>query len=263
LSLPIDTTAKMYELSVKSTYTVSPLISLATVPGLGSVPGLGLPVTLSFTANRPVEHPGGYQPSGTVAGGGVVPPFNRVASNPASPGPPTPVTWRTPGIFQQIAAAGETVASVTVLTVPGNSDWVHSGVTLTGTQQVWIDSTAVGLWGLNGAFGDANGDYSSSANSGNLSLMYFSGSTGGNTAALDSLIGCIGPTPPTVLNSGPPSGFNMFEVGDVLTNYPINLGGALAFRMNDNDNLEMASARKAEGMTTNLGQQLVRIIVTY
>ena len=51
----INTTANMYELSVKSTYSVQPLVSLAALPFLGSVPGLGQPAILTFTANRPIE----------------------------------------------------------------------------------------------------------------------------------------------------------------------------------------------------------------
>jgi hypothetical protein len=90
LALPIDTKAKMYEISVQSVYSVAPLISLAAVPGLGSVPGLGQPVTLTFTANRPVEHPGGLQaqPNGGVAGGAVTP-FNRIAAVSGVAAPPT------------------------------------------------------------------------------------------------------------------------------------------------------------------------------
>jgi len=44
LNAVIDTTKKIYEMQVVGSYTVSPLVSLASVPVLGSVPGLGLPV---------------------------------------------------------------------------------------------------------------------------------------------------------------------------------------------------------------------------
>jgi hypothetical protein len=74
-------------------------------------------------------------------------------------------------------------------------------------------------------------------------------------AMLDSLIGCIGPTPPTVYDGGPqPGNWNMFEVGNVLTNYPIAQGGALSFRMNDNAN--------TTGSGYYVGAQMVRIIIT-
>lgn len=41
LTQAIDTKANMYELQVRSIYSVSPLVSLEAVPVLGNVPGLG------------------------------------------------------------------------------------------------------------------------------------------------------------------------------------------------------------------------------
>ena len=40
LNQPINSQTKMYELSVQSLYSISPLISLAPVPLLGNIPGL-------------------------------------------------------------------------------------------------------------------------------------------------------------------------------------------------------------------------------
>ena len=41
LNQPIDTNNSMYEISVKSVYSVGPLVSLAAVPILRNIPGLG------------------------------------------------------------------------------------------------------------------------------------------------------------------------------------------------------------------------------
>ena len=125
----IDTSKSMYELQVQSTYSVSPLTNLAAIPFLGNVPGLGQPATLSFTANRPVEHPGGLQATATSGGGGggsgawrgTVTPFPRVTSNPATSAPPTPITWRDPGIYAQIQDAGQSIISQNVFIVDPNN----------------------------------------------------------------------------------------------------------------------------------------------
>ena len=116
-------------------------------------------MTLSFTANRPVEHPGGLRAAATGSRvGSPVRPFARVAANPALPGTPTSITWRTPGIFNQIALAGQTVVSVSVVIVPADNgglaylagidpSWTDSGINIQTGQQVWVDTQSVGAWG--------------------------------------------------------------------------------------------------------------------
>ena len=148
LTQPINTTTGMYELQVKSVYTIEPQISLAALPLLGNIPGLGQAVTLNITANRPVEHPGGLQvASGGSASNGNVTPFPRVASNPATTVPPTNTTWRTPNIFQQIQNAGQTVVSINVFVVQGNNpNFTPAGVTITPGEKIWIDTQAIGVW---------------------------------------------------------------------------------------------------------------------
>jgi hypothetical protein len=268
---PIDTKNNMYEISVKSVYSVSPLVNLAAVPGLGSVPGLGQPVTLTFTANRPVEHPGGLQapPGGAVAGGGGVVPFNRVASNPSATAPPTAITWRDPAIFTQIAAAGKTVVTVNVVVVPATANptnplnpWYPTGITVQPGQTVWIDTQATGSWGWpptppwSGVSSDANG-------------------VAGRAGPLDGqlndmmLIGYVGanPPPPQIPYVGwncPPSGIptngvpgsiyplgspNFIPSGNTLLNYPITLSGPISLASNDDT-------------TGDTGSQMVRIIIT-
>ena len=84
----INTQANMYEISVTSKYAVSPLISMERIPLLCSIPGLGYPFDLSFTANRPVEHPAGFyvDPQSANLGGGGLALLPRTAnSNPNAP----------------------------------------------------------------------------------------------------------------------------------------------------------------------------------
>ena len=214
LNQTINTTNSMYEIAVKSAYNVGPLVSLATVPILGNIPGLGQPVTLSFTANRPVEHPGGLQAAANSARGPVVQPFARVAASPAVPGIPTPVTWRTPGIFHQIAQAGQTVVSVNVVMVPADNGglatsahidppWTQSGINIQSGQNVWVDTQSVGTWGVtliplgmsqNVGPADANG------------VVYYQGGAGYTAywftnisihSPVVKLLGFVGPSPCT------------------------------------------------------------------
>jgi hypothetical protein len=256
LASNIDTTKNIYEMQVVSSYTVSPLVSMASFPLLGSIPGLGQPITLSFAASRPIEHPGGMQTATNGGSTATVTPFNRIAdAGPGVPPPPTPVTWRNPSIFQQILAAGQTVVTVNVVTIFATQDWQSSGVVLNSSEKVWIDTQAVGIWGQGPTQPtyntmDANG-FNYPMQPSWLQWAVYAGAPG------DALIGCIGKTPPTVSDAGPQRGpWNMFNVGDVLTNYPINAGGPLTFRINDNSNLSSWAQANYNG------EQLVRVIVT-
>ncbi len=265
LTQTINTQANMYEISVKSVYSVSPLVSLASVPLLGDVPGLGKPATLSFCANRPVEHPGGLNPSqgGNLAGGGSgggsgagITPFPRVASNPAAPGLPSNITWRNPGIFEQIAAAGQTVVNVNVLTVQAdygttvgaaNGGWVSSGITVQPGQMVWLDTQATGNWGTlaTGTQYDANGGVLDAA------------TTAGGDGRIDgatkyyTLIGWVGSPPilPYGHTNMQTTNPKFIVAGNTLLNYLVTQPGNIMLANNDNQ-------------IDDFGSQMVRVIVT-
>jgi len=242
LTQAINSTTNMYELQVKSDYSVSPLLSLSALPVLGSVPGLGKPVTLTFTANRPVEHPGGFQPapSGSVSSSAGVTPFARVGTNTGVAPPPTNVTWRDPGIFQQIANAGESVVSVTVVTVEcDNPNWTPSGVQIKPGEKIWIDTQAVGQWWTPGLpVRDANG------------IPNDPGCPGVEcpSANFNSLVGVIGVTGPIKANTP-----NSFFLGNQQYNYPPNGTGMFS----------MANNNWGFGAVGDMayGAQLVRVIV--
>jgi hypothetical protein len=167
----IDTTNNMYELSIKSSYSVPPLISLAALPVLSEVPGLSQPVTFTFTANRPLEQPGGFQPStsgnnvgnggsggsgGSGSGNGSAPsPFARsVPSNPNSFPPQGMTGWNNSAIYQQIAQAGQTaVSSSTLIVYANNPNWTPTNISLASGQKLYTDvRQSMGLcgwWALN------------------------------------------------------------------------------------------------------------------
>ena len=254
LNQPIDTKANMYEISVQSTYMVSPLVTMAAMPVLQDVPGLGKPAVLTFVANRPVEHPGGLQPAGIgggIVGGGSVNPFNRVASNPNVPALPTNATWRNPGVFKEIQALGQTVVTLNVVMVPAATTgsplnpWVNTGLIVQPGQMVWIDTQAQGTW--NGLDANGNPNPPFGPIDGLLPNM--------------SLIGWAGANPPqfpfagwnwlkpkkTLIDAqGAP---NFIPSGNSLLNYPVTIPGPISLAVND-DTLG------------DTGYQVVRIIVT-
>jgi hypothetical protein len=233
LGQPINTKNTMYEFSVRSQYSVSPLVNLSAVPLLGAIPGLGKPMEFVFVANRPVEHPGGLQAAsgGNVVGGGSVTPFARVPGNPAVAATPSSVTWRTPAIYSLIQAAGQTVVNANVIIVQANNpNWTTTGLTISSGQKIWIDTNASGSWSVGGVPPypaiDANGYAGANVNGGPLV-----------SAPGGSLVGKVG-------TAGPP-----FLVGDDRYNYPPAGTGALAMIINDGF------------MPDNTGAQMVRIII--
>ena len=237
LTQTIDTTKNIYEMQVVSSYTVSPLVSMASFPLLGSIPGLGQPVTLSFAASRPIEHPGGMQTATNGGGGATVTPFARIAAGgPGVPPPPTPVTWRNPNIFQQIQNNGQTVLTVNVVEVsPNNPNWTPAGVQVLPGQKIYIDTQAVGVWASPGlAAYDANG-IPNSISPGNYECDT------ANFAALVGVLGVTGPIHPVTPNS--------FLLGDFQYNYPPAGSGQLSMAYND---------WNFGGCT---GAQMVRVIV--
>jgi hypothetical protein len=259
LTTNIDTTKSIYEMQVVSSYSVSPLVSLASLPLLGSIPGLGQPVTLSFAASRPIEHPGGMQ-TASNQGGNQAPviPFNRIIAFNGGTPPPTGnnAIWRTPDIFAKIAAAGQSVVTVNVIEVPAQvptasplNPWYATGITVQPGQTVWIDTQAVGAWGWNSLSADANG------------LLPMS------TGVIDGLlpdmmlIGWVGAYPPLYPYAGfnpslgapcviaPNGGPNFIPSGNSLINYPITTPGPLSLACNDDD-------------CGDYGYQMVRVIIT-
>lgn len=258
LAQNIDSKTNIYELSVRSEYTTGPLISLSGVPLLADIPGLGKPATLVFTANRPVEHPGGLQATNNPNGGGQVQPFQRVAYNPPAGGgggtPPAEV-WRNPDIFAQIKNAGQKVISINVVIVPANvgvgkDGWIPAGINIQAGQTVWLDTQAQGKWGWTG--------YSDTDANGSDGPAVQGPAAGDNSAKVSAdypaymLLGYVGNPPPMMYQhsgtqiSGDP---NFIPSGNTLVNYPISTGGPISLICNDNQD-------------GNHGEQYVRIIVT-
>ena len=231
LSPPIDTTANVYELAVNSNYSFKPILSLAGVPLLGNIPGLGQPVTFTFVANRPVEHPGGLVTTGNAQNQGNVAVLTRT-------NPPAPLAsagngggWRVPNIYQQIAAAGQTVISTNVVVVQGNNpNWTSANVSVTPPQKIWVDTQAVGQWSTGGSMGntDANG-----LSGVNYPLQV------DHAASMGTLVAEVG--------TGSP-----FTLGDDQLNLPVNGSGNLSLLQND----------EVGNFSDNTGAQIVRIIVT-
>ncbi|MDR3614816.1 MAG: hypothetical protein P4L53_14755 [Candidatus Obscuribacterales bacterium] len=228
---PINTATNFYELSVQSTYSFKPVLSLAGVPLLGQVPGLGQPVTFTFVANRPVEHPGGLTFNGTNSTQGSVAFLPRNSAQNGLPSSGSSTQWRTPNIYQQILQAGQTVISTNVVVVQANnSSWTPGNVTVTPSEKMWIDTQAVGMWsegGVNVAATDANG------------LNTLEPYSTAPQVTFGALAGKIG--------SGTP-----FMLGNNQTNLAIPGSGELALINND-----------GPGQFANdTGAQVVRIIVT-
>ncbi len=236
----------MYEYQVKSAYTVSPLISLESVPVLGSVPGLGQPVTLAFTANRPVEHPAGLSSGNGTTGGstaGGITPFPRVSSNPGSANPPTPSTWRTPNIYELIQQQGLSVISSNVVLVPANdSNLTPTGLLVQPGDQIWIDTQAVGVWNLwpgTTTTTDANGYPNTSTLFPWYPWYYYM-----PTAPMGSLLGQLS------------ASASPFYLGDDQYNLPPPSSGNLGLICNDYAGVKNSYA-------DNTGSQMVRVIIVH
>jgi hypothetical protein len=233
----IDTGSNVYELSVKSIYSVAPLVNLSAVPLLGAVPGLGKPVTLNFTANRPVEHPGGLQIANNSGGGSGGGPtlFNRVTAPGTSFAGANNGTWYDPIIFDQIRAAGQTVVSVNVIVVLATSNvWTPAGLNVLPGQKIWIDTQAVGSWT------DKVGVWPSVSANGDPSNPTFPNFAAPSLPA-SCLVGQFGSNTP-------------FFVGNSLINYSPSTTGPLSMIIND-------GPVGTNAFADNSGAQMVRVIV--
>ena len=253
----VDTVANIYELSVTSTYSVAPLINLSAVPILGAVPGLGQPVTLTFTANRPVEHPGGLQTVAAATGGAFGGPssyFSRVLSGSATDATASNVTWRTPNIYQQIKNAHQTIVSVNVFVVQANNpNWTPSGVTVASGENVWIDTQAIGTWSYYPMSQQSSSVASLVQWDANGSTFMRCSPNPDATALGGSLVGVVG-------GGSVASNPNAFLVGDTLTNYSLTGAGQL-YMMANLSSGQYASA-PSYGAPSSWGAQMVRVIVT-
>ena len=262
LSQKINTQSSMYELSVRSVYNVGPLVSLAAVPILGDIPGLGKPVTLAFSANRPVEHPGGFQGPGTGVQNTPVTTFARVAGSPNTTPNASNATWRTPSIYPQIKNAGEIVSGVAVVLVPANAgitnpatilssnNWTSTGLSVTPGDKIWIDTSAVGIWNT----------YQYNINSWSSLNVDANGYPTGSAADVYQP-SCLDPN----INQGALMGHlgangTPFFLGDDQYNYP--LGGTGQLSVICNDETYDSSTGMNNMYWDNTGAQMVRVIVT-
>jgi hypothetical protein len=182
---------------------------MSGIPLVNQIPGLGQPLPMNFRAVKMVEHPQGLSFNAPNAGSssGQLPQLPRApiitvnqTSSTSAPTSTAPI-WRTPNIYNQIAAAGETVVSTTVFSVNDALNWQAPGLTIKPGEQVWMDTNAVGSWQAGNVVSDANGVSSSSTLTSGLSI----GSTGAGALAsiafyskfpTNALIGYVG-TPPT------------------------------------------------------------------
>ena len=285
VSASIDPSSYVYEYSVQTTFAVGPFISMSNVPWISSVPGVGRAAQLKWSAARAVEYVNGVSAASAASSVdnvpfiqlGSLPPASSSSGN-GSPGTGSP-GWNNPTIYDQIAAAGQTIVAQNVFVVPGDSNtFTSSGITVTPNENVWIDTNAVGTWGVNsqteGAY-TANGTTPNGTSGVWDSYLGTENNSGGMSGWL-SLIGYMGGPPPPV-NSGStgqsyedlpgnqvelvtvpygrPTGITysgqFFQVGTTLTNYQITAPGPLNFIMNNQNNLNQGT-----------GEQWVRIIVT-
>ena len=246
---PINVTSQMYEYAAIGHFQIAPLINMSGVPLVNQIPGLAQPVQMSFRAVKMVEHPQGLSFDAPSSGNysGQLPVFARTPIITANQTTTTVAAnspiWRTPDIYNQIAAAGKTVVSTTIFTVYGNLNWQSPGITIHPGQTVWLDSNAVGSWGVSSLLSDANG---SALLNGSVNEY--------NSVTAVALIGYVG-TPPAVnmgMAAANQSDPNMFFVGDTLTNYQLPNTGGLSFMCNTFAN--------TTGIVT--GSQMVRIIIT-
>ncbi len=172
----------------------------------------------------------------------------------AGGGSVTQAPWRDPSIATSIDSAGQTIESQTVVTVPANAPWVSSGLSLTPGEHLWTDTRTDGRW------------------SGNPALFPYSDAEGLSTypgqyrvdakAAVESLIGFVGSSPPTppevsVRVGAAPGGTGgitdqgYVEVGNTLLNFTPVTAGTIWFRNNDNTNY-----------VSDVGRQFVKVLIT-
>jgi hypothetical protein len=264
----------MYEYAAMGHFQIAPFISMSGIPLVNQIPGLGQPLQMNFRAVKMVEHPQGLSFSAPTGGSysGQLLDFSRATISTAGVnGNPNSPVWRTPNIYEQIQQAGQTVISTTVLTVQSNQLWQVSGITTTPTQNVWMDTTAVGTWdsAYRAGYNDqATGVVIADPTVENVT----SGTVNGQPnnlmpyLALVAFVGATAPTPPEIINN------NCFYVGNTLLNYHLPSSGNLNFICNGCANNGVLYSQFYSGYgpypdptssyVYNTGVQLVRVIVT-
>lgn len=155
---PLDTTNKIYEYTVRSSYTVGPFLPVAGVPWLNTVGGIGKPLAITWSSTRAAEYASGVGGQNGSSGKtipqtpvGVTSPLGYTTSA-------EELTWINPSIYQQIADKGQTIAFQDVLSVPGQAtgfttvtDQNGNAVQVQPGQSVWLSSHAQGAWGTSGS----------------------------------------------------------------------------------------------------------------
>lgn len=168
--------------------------------------------------------------------------------------PTAEAAWRDPKISAAISAAGQTVVTQKVVTVPADAPWVNTGLSISSRQHLWTDTRSDGRWSGNPShypYSDANG------------LPVYQGKYRVDAnAPVESLIGFIGSSPATppevsVPIGAPPGGpggitnLGFIEAGNTLLDFAPKTTGAIWLRNNDNTNY-----------ISDVGHQIVKVIVT-
>jgi hypothetical protein len=166
----------------------------------------------------------------------------------------TEAAWRDRTLSASMSAAGQTVVSQKIVTVPANAPWVSTGLSIAPGNHLWTDTRSDGKWSGNPKYypySDANG------------LSLYQGQYRVDAKAnVESLIGFIGGSPPrprevSVGLSVPPGGPGgetnpgFFEAGNTLLNFAPQATGAIWLRNNDNTNYY-----------SDVGHQIVKVVVT-
>jgi len=209
---------------------IGPLLSLANVPCFASVPGLGRPARLSLSASRAVEYPAGFEGQQSLAmNNSPVALFDQTPTI-TQPNGVDESGWNNPNIYNQIAAAGQTVIATQVLQVNANNpNWTNTNISVGAEEKLWLDLQSNGLWSTgSGPMVNANGD-------GGTVI----GGPDSQPGAGGMLVGRVG------TNSA-------FEVGMTFENYAPNQTGLFALIEND----------KVGYYQDNVGVQTVRVILT-
>jgi hypothetical protein len=151
-------------------------------------------------------------------------------------------------------SAHQRVVKERVVTVPANSPWVDTGITLTPGHHLWTDTRSDGRWSGNPKlfpYSDAKG------------LSIYPGQYRVDAKApVESLIGFIGSSPPTPrevfvgigANPGGHGGITsrgFVAAGNTLLNFAPRTTGSIWLRNNDNTNY-----------ISDVGRQIVKVIVT-
>lgn len=251
----------VYEYSVHSDFTTTPLVPMSGIPFINNVPMLGKPCQIVWNAARATEYVQGLAAATNIQQGGQVtlpqitapglPPVTWLNNGGVSP----PFGWRNPGAWGILA--GKTILSYDVLFVPSNSfTWVPANMNVPAGASIWIDTHADGIWkgGQVGAASDATGF--SATGPGNAEGRVF-GVHPTTPPNWNDLIGWVGANPPPVnsastmvmspLNPYPPVA-PFFILGD---NQNTAAPGVGPLSLLDND------AYRPD----NMGGQAVRVII--